>query len=382
MRVLFLNPSQFRSWDQEPLNHELRLPILKCGLVTDHRDFDYKSRTEEHGRAAMLDELHALVRSFAPDVIVYVNTLRDWRLSPDELHSLRQDRLLNPVKILGMLSDSHDRPTDLEGDFFRALDGLVIGDSLYAYTRYRLLAEHHYAGKTIIFLPGHQVLPELFPPGEGARRYDVSHIGTIYGGRKAFIEALAAGLPPHRTVSAVGGLFDRTEVKRVGNLVLYDYATSGTFLPIEDYARIMRESTCCLSLQTDPGSARLRGKTFEILASRSLCIVQDIKQYRLVLPPEGFVAVESAEDAAAKIALLLDNPDELARRADIGYEWFRDTFDIGAFWRDGLAAAIGGVSPELRNPNARAVYDSLRANLFAHYGGPPSEESLMKLIFN
>ena len=106
------------------------------------------------------------------------------------------------------------------------------------------------------------------------------------------------------------------------------------------------------------------------------------KQYRLVLPPDGFVAVDSPADAVAKLTLLLDHPDELERRAAIGYEWFRDTFDIGAFWRDGLAAAQGGVSPELRNPNAKVAFDSLRSDLFAHYGGPPGEDSLMKLIFN
>lgn len=378
MRLLFLIPSQFRPWEQEPLNHELRLPILACGLVRDHRDFDYKARAAAIGRAAMLEELHALVWAFAPDVIVYVNTLRDWRLSPDELESLR----VGPVKILAMLSDSYDRPTDQEAEYFHALDGLIIGDSLYAYLRYRLLAEHHYAGKTVIYLPGHQVLPELFHPGEGAKRYDASHIGTVYGGRKAFIEGLAMALPPQRQVAAFGGLFDRTEIRRVENLVLYDYAKSGTFLALDDYARIMRESRCCLSLQTDPGSPRIRGKTFEILASRSLCVVEDIKQYRLVLPPDGFVAVDSPEDAAAKMALLFDHADELDRRANIGYEWFRDTFDIGAFWRDGLAAAKGGVSPDLRNPNAKAAYDALRGDLFAHYGGPPGEGSLMKLIFN
>jgi hypothetical protein len=378
MRVLFLIPSQFRSWDQEPLNHELRLPILKCGLVTDHRVFDYKTRTQGDGRAAMLDELRALVRSFAPDVIVYVNTLRDWRLSPDELVELR----FGSARILAMLSDSHDRPTDMEADYFRALDGLIIGDSLYAYTRYRLLAENHCPGKTVIFLPGHQVLPELFHRGDGIKNHDVSHIGTIYGGRKAFIEALAAALPPHCTVSAFGGLFDREEIRRVGNLVLYDYAASGDFLALEDYARIMRESRCCLSLQTDPESPRLRGKTFEILASGALCVVQDIKQYRLVLPPEGFVAVDSPQTAAAEIARLLDDRKELERRAAVGYEWFRDTFDIGAFWRDGLTAAKDGVSPDLHNPNAKEAYRSLKGDLFAHYGGPPSEDSLMKLIFN
>jgi hypothetical protein len=356
----------------------MRLPILSSGAVSEHRDYAYRDRAVAIGREEMITELRDVVGSFRPDLLVYGNTHRDRRIRPNELNGLRQ----GSMKIMTLLFDTHNCPADDEMEFFSVSDSLVLADSLYAYTRYRLLAEHHYAGKTIIFLPGHQVLPELFPPGEGAKRYDVSHIGTVYGGRKAFIEALAAALPPHRTVSAVGGLFDRTEVKRVGNLVLYDYATSGTFLPIENYARIMRESTCCLSLQTDPDYPRIRGKTFEILASRSLCIVQDIKQYRLVLPPEGFVAVKSAEDAAAKIAFLLDNPDELARRADIGYEWFRDTFDIGAFWRDGLAAAIGGVSPELRNPNARAAYDSLRADLFAHYGGPPSEDSLMKLIFS
>jgi len=378
MRLLFLIPSQFRPWEQEPLNHELRLPILNCGLVSDHRDFDYKTRTEAVGRAAMLDELQVLVRSFAPDVIVYVNTLRDWRLNFDELQSLRG----GPVKILGMLSDSHDRPTDHEGDFFHALDGLIIGDSLYTYARYRLLAEHHHPGKTIIFLPGHQVLADRFRPIEGAKKYDVSHIGTVYGRRKAFIEDLATALPPHRSLAVFGGLFDRTEVRRVDNLVLYDYGASGSFLALDEYARVMRDSRCCLSLQTDPGSPRIRGKTFEILASGSLCVVEDAKQYRLILPPEVFVAVDSPQDAAQKIAVLLDRPNELERRAAIGYEWFRDTFDVAAFWRDGMAAANAGASPELRNPYAKAAYETLKKDLFTHYGGPPSEESLMKLIFD
>ncbi len=378
MRLLFLIPSQFRSWEQEPLNHELRLPILASGLVRDYRDFDYKARATALGRAAMLDELQVLVRSFAPDVIVYVNTLRDWRLSPDELQSLRH----GSSKILGMLADSHDRPTDQEGDFFRALDGLIIGDSLYAYTRYRLLAEQHYAGKSVIFLPGHQVMADHFHPGEGTKRNDVSHIGTVYGGRKAFIEGLAAALPPHRKVAAFGGLFDRAEIRRIDNLVLYDYAASGSFVALDDYARIMRDSRCCLSLQTDPGSSRIRGKTFEILASRALCIVEDAKQYRLILPSEGFVAVDSPEDAAGKIALLLDDGRELERRTAIGYEWFRDSFDIAAFWAEGFAALTGGGSPEIREANARRAFEDLKRDLFAHYGGPPSEDSLMKLIFN
>jgi hypothetical protein len=347
-------------------------------MVSDHRNFDYRSWTDVHGRTAMLDELRALTRSFAPDVIVYANTLRDWRLSPDELHSLRA----GPVRILGMLSDSHNRPTDHEADFFRALDGLIIGDSLFTYTRYRLLAEAHYRGKTIIFLPGHQVLPDLFNPRDGVKKYDVTHVGTVYGERRDFIESLARALPSHRAVTQFGGLFDRTEVRRTGNLILYDYANSARFLPLAEYARILRHSRCCLSLQTDPGTARVRGKTFEMLASGTLCVAQDIKEYRLLLPADGYLPVSSARDAAAKIAGLLDDPAELERRAARGYEWHRDSFDAGMFWRDGLAATLGGVTPELRNAEARRAYETLKADLFAHYGGPPSEESLMKLIFS
>lgn len=378
MRVLFLNPSQYLAWDQEPFNHEMRQPILASGIVSEHRDYSYRDRTDAIGRADMMKELRDVIGAFRPDLMVYSNTHRERRIQPEDLDGLRQ----GSMKIMTLIPDTHDRPADDEKGFFSVSDCLVLADSLYAYTRYRLLAEYHHRGKAILYLPGHQVMPERFHPADGPRRYDISHIGTVYGGRKTFIETLAAALPPHRAVSVFGGLFSRTEARRAGNLVLHDYAASGTFLPIADYARIMRDSSCCLSLQAEPDNPRIRGKTFEILASRSLCVVQDIKQYRLVLPSEGFVAVESAEDAASKIAFLLDNPDELARRAAIGYEWFRDTFDIGMFWREGLAAAIGGVSPELRNPNAKAAYATLKTDLFAHYGGPPSEDSLMKLIFN
>ena len=378
MRVLFLNPSQFRPWDQEPLNHELRLPILKCGIVTDHRDFDYKTVAEQRGRAAMLGELRSLMQGFAPDMVIYVNTLRDWRLSPDELASLRS----GTSRTLAMIFDSHDRPQDGEADTFRAVDGFIIGDSLFNYARYRLLAEHHCPGKTVIFLPGHQVLPEIFHPGDGTKRHDVSHLGTLYGGRRDFVEALARALPSHREVSVFGGLFERTEVRRSGNIVYYDYARSSTFLPLDEYARVTRESRCCLNLQTDPGYRRLKGRTFEIMASRALCVVEDIKEYRLLLPSDGFLPVSSPQDAADKIAALLGDPDELSRRAAVGYEWFRDSFDFAAFWRDGLAATVAGASPELRNSLAAKAYGDLKADLFAHYGGPPSEDSLMKLIFS
>ena len=378
MRVLFLIPSQFRSWEQEPANHELRLPIVQCGVVGVHRTYDYKAASDALGRAAMLAELRELARDFVPDVIVYANTLRDWRLSPDDLRSLRG----GAAKIVGMLWDTYDRPSDQEMEYFQTLDGLIVGDSLFAYTRYRLLAEHHYTNKTVLFLPGHQVLSEFFHPGDGAKIHDVSHIGTLYGVRGQFIESLARGLPPHRTISAFGGLFDRIERRRVDNLVLYDYAASQKFLKIDAYAEIMRQSHCCLSLQADAGSARVRGKTFEILASRAVCILEDTKQYRLLLPEDAVVMAASPSDAADKIAGLLDDPAELSRRAGTGYEWFRDTFDIDAFWRDGLSAILAGATPELRAAHARAAYEGLTGDLFAHYKGPPSEDSLMKLIFS
>ena len=42
MKVLFLNPEQYVRWEDEPSNHELRLPILNCGVVREHRDYCYQ----------------------------------------------------------------------------------------------------------------------------------------------------------------------------------------------------------------------------------------------------------------------------------------------------------------------------------------------------
>ncbi len=88
MRVLFLNPEQYVSWENEPSNYELRLPILNCGAVTEHNDYCYQRKLRATGREEVEREVLAMVEAFKPDIVINSTTWPSQSVGLTTLHEI------------------------------------------------------------------------------------------------------------------------------------------------------------------------------------------------------------------------------------------------------------------------------------------------------
>lgn len=86
--MLFLNPEQYVGWEDEPSNHELRLPILNCGMVREHRDYCYQRVLKAAGRAVMDREILTLVEEFQPDLVNNSTTWPNQSVGSGLLHAI------------------------------------------------------------------------------------------------------------------------------------------------------------------------------------------------------------------------------------------------------------------------------------------------------
>lgn len=329
MRVLFFNPEQYVDFENEPSNVQLRLPILNCGLVTDHRDHVYQRDLRADGRVAMDAAALRVVAGTRPDVVVYSATWEHENLSPWVLRRIRD----GGTPVVSMLWDSWIEPSTAEAELLAASTVLVVGDSLNTYHRCRLIGASLAPAVGVAFFGGQVFTDLLRPLPEEAKVHDVTLLGSNEGERAELVAFLEAELPRRGLgFNKAGGLVD----SRKGGFALTD-----AWVPWDEYVRIINRSRLCLNARTDPTRQQIKGKIFDYMACGVACLTDENADTRRFLP-EGVVArFDGKEDALNQIVRLLADDGELGRLAGAGYRWLMANFDYRSFWGGVLRAALG-----------------------------------------
>ena len=342
MKILFFDPEQYVTFENEPSNYELRLPIINCGLVTSYKDFVYQRVLRSEGRKAMNEQALRLTFDFEPDLVVY-STTWDGFFMNGRIYQSIDSRTLKQITGQGIPVYIHawdtyyikQRPKELE--WFLNCTYFGVAESVTNYIRYRSLLPYSKA-KGVIFTPGHNVFTDIIHKKHLEKIYDVTLLGSNEGQRVQLIQYLKEKLA-NRGISfhKLGGLVDSTKTAPSEGLRLTD-----KWIPWGDYVNIINQSKICLCSQTILERCQVKGKIFDILACGTLCISDLNSEVKTVVPDDCIVYYENLEDCFNKIVYFLKHEDERMRIAERGYQWFHATFDYKRFWAEFLRAAING----------------------------------------
>lgn len=334
MKVLFFNPEQYVTFENEPSNVQLRLPILNCGVITEHRDHIYQRDLRTSGRDAMNARALKAVADFHPDAVVYSATWEHENLSPWVLKTIRDGSNGQPgVPVVSMLWDSWIEPTTAEAELLANSTVLVVGDSLHSYLRCRLAAERLIPAPKVAFFGG-QVFTDLVRPlADQPTLFDVTLLGSNEGRRAQLVARLAEELPRHGVrFNKAGGLVD----SRKGGFTLTD-----DWVSWDDYVRIINSSRLCLNSATDPTRMQIKGKIFDYMACGVACLTEVNIETSRFIPDSAVATFENDEDCVRQILRLMQDDVERARIAAAGHLWLMAMFDYKRFWSGVLAAALG-----------------------------------------
>jgi len=344
MRVLFLNPEQYVSFEDEPSNYQLRLPILHCGIVDEHHDHVYQRDLRAGGRDAMDAGVLAAVERFHPDVVVHSATWEHENISPHVLRAVRD----GGTPVVSMLWDSWIEPTSAEVGCLTGSTILVVADSLNTYLRCRSVGETLDPVVDVVFAAG-QVWTDLIRPmPEEEKSIDVLLLGSDEGVRAELTAHLAEALPRRGLVfRRAGGLVD----SRLG-----PFKRTASWVSWPEYARLINRARLCLCSATDPTRDQIKGKIFDHMASGVACLTNDSAETRLFIPEDAVALFSDKEDCVARIVDLFERPEERREIAERGRSWLAETFDYKRFWSSVLSRAVTGSGDLPSLP----VLDSLR----------------------
>lgn len=329
IRILFLNPEQYFDFEKEPSNLELRLPILNCGLKIRHCDHIYQRDLRSHGQQEMNEAVWRRTLEFDPHIVIYSTTWPNESLDAKILKKI----LDRGIPILTHVWDTHIDPAPHEKDWFSSCSHFAVADSVTNFSRYHFLARN-LGRPEVLLTTGNLVFTDVFQRRPLEKIFDVAMVGSMEGGRVAFINAVSARLAAKgRTLHIAGGLVDSK--KGSGR-----DAAADTWVSPEDYAKILNQSRIGLSTQTDPHRSQIKGKVFHYMACGILCLTDRNAEIEQIIPEDCVVYFESEEDCAEKIHYYLENEADLNRIARKGYDWFHRTFDYKKFWSTTLPAIL------------------------------------------
>lgn len=337
MKVLFLNPEQYLSCDLEPSWYELRMPILKCGVVTEQRDFVYQRLVREEGHESMQRQLLEEVEDFHPDLVVYSTTSPEYSIEPWVLRWIMD----GGVPIYTHLWDTNSTPRPHELDSYLSCNYMGETGSVSNYLFYKSLAPGQKYLQDVVFTAGHNVFTDLFKREDLPKAYDVTLIGSREGIRRRFINFLENHLTGRGYVfNKAGGLVDSTRIEWHKGLRLSD-----DWIPWADYVREINRSKICVSSQSDPGRTQVKGKVFHYLACGAMVLTDRNFEICKIVPDECVVYYDDFEDCLEKAVYYLENESERRAIADRGHAWFHRTFDYKKFWSAVVTRAVTGSGP-------------------------------------
>ncbi|HUC92010.1 MAG TPA: glycosyltransferase [Paenibacillus sp.] len=328
MKLLFFNPEQYINYENEPSNFELRLPILHCGAVSDHKDFIYHREYKQHGREEMNRRALYEVQSYRPDLIVYSTGWSKMSIAPEVWAQIRGQRI--PVYI--HLWDTILNPDANETMHFMKADYLGVADSVSRYEYYKSMNHSLGLGKKVIFTGGNNVFTDLIKYTPMAQIYDVVMLGSKEGKRVELYEYLNEQLPRQGAAfHKFGGLVDNQKGSAEQGL-------TDQWVPMETYVQIINQSKICISSQTAADRYQVKGKVFEYLACGTLCLTEHNEELKKIVPESCLVYYTDFEDCQRKIMYYLEHEDERKEIARRGFEWFHRTYDYKTFWSNFLNA--------------------------------------------
>jgi len=338
MKVLFLNPEQYVGWEDEPSNHELRLPILNCGMVREHRDYCYQRVLKAAGRAVMDREILTLVEEFQPELVINSTTWPNQSVGSGLLHAI----MGRGVPVYTQVWDTFLEPAPHELEWFYSCTCLGIASSISCFEKYWRRAEFGCGPRGVLFTTGHNVFTDQVRKVELPKRYDVTLLGSNEGQRTIFKKFLAGRLPGlgiffHK----LGGLIDWEKCQGASDRE----RLTDRWLPWDQYVEAINQSKVCVCAQTGKGRDQVKGKIFEFLACGAFVLADASAETRKLIPEGCLAYYEDIPDCLEKAAYFARNDAAREKIARSGYDWFHAHFDFRKFWATFLRSAVVGDVP-------------------------------------
>lgn len=375
MRVLFLDHEQYGHYLTEAGHFEVRLPILACGCVSEHRDYVYQRVIREAGMDAAIAGAIEAAAQFSPDVIIFIATWPHECLPPEVLE-FWESAGIPTISVLWDTSLRGEVNSKFCSRYFHASRYVCDAGSFFGYARYRLWSDFMNLGKTSIFLSGYNVIPERFSAPEQKKDIDVALIGSVHKYRAELLQKLNSQLADKTIfVRQIGGMVDET--------VAHPYTGgSGRRVSDRDYIDYIHRTKILLCPSGQADQWGVRGKIFEFLAAGAFCLVEANPDVVFTIPKGVVANYTTVEECAENIEMYL--ADEPARRslARRGRDWFYDTYDCKSYWRNILSGITGGAGEiwhsKFVEENYRIAHDRIAASL---NGNTPTHEHFESLEF-
>lgn len=154
--------------------------------------------------------------------------------------------------------------------------------------------------------------------------YDIVFIGRLYKNRIPYLDALAKRAErEHWTMKVFGLNFEFPYVWKKWAFALKHPALMKCIvnrqLSPTECANIYAASRICINIH-DEKNRGLNPRTFEILATHAMQLVDEREDYDIVRPGEDLVVYQSPEDLEEQVAYYLAHPDDCTRIAETGYQ--------------------------------------------------------------
>jgi len=356
MRVFFFDPEQYVSFENEPSNYELRLPIVNCGLVTEYRDFVYQSVLRREGSEAMNAAALREVQNFNPDLVVYSTSWPNETLSVNTLQQIMQQG----VPLLTHVWDTHTTHLKHEIEWFSNCNYFAVADSVSNYLFYRYLARNKKYKWTqgVLFTGGNNVFTDVFARKQCERPYTVTMLGSNEAARAELIKQLRPALAARNIkLEKFGGLIDSFKKRP-------EFEANDHWIPFDAYVDVINRSKICLSSQTQTNRCQIKGKVFQFLACGAFCLTDFNPEIEKIIPAGCVAYYDGVEDCISKIVYYLEREEEREAIAERGYRWFHQTYNYKVFWSEVLRSIITKDAPLPELPLPEAVSAAMIADEF------------------
>lgn len=153
--------------------------------------------------------------------------------------------------------------------------------------------------------------------------YDIVFIGRLYKNRIPYLDALAKRAErEHWTMKVFGLNFEFPYVWKKWAFALKHPALMKCIvnrqLSPTECANIYAASRICINIH-DEKNRGLNPRTFEILATHAMQLVDEREDYDIVRPGEDLVVYQSPEDLEKQVAYYLAHPEVCRKIANAGY---------------------------------------------------------------
>lgn len=165
--------------------------------------------------------------------------------------------------------------------------------------------------------------------GESDKKYDLVFIGSPYRKRRPYLELLAKAAEQENWRFRVFGIFWETQYfwKKFSMQLRFPElcrCIENRFVTPAEAAEIYRQSKIVLNLHGNEATG-CNPRTYDILATGTMEIIDQRKDYDLFVPGQDFVVFQSPEDLLSKVKYYLNHPAERQTIAQRGHEKVKES---------------------------------------------------------